>query len=89
VRLLQEFGPNLKRPHVDTIEDSEFPNMRELRIQHEGRPYRMLYAFDPRRVGILLLGGDKTGNLCWYKDFIPKADAIFRQYLRDLEAGKE
>ena len=85
MRLLQEFGPNLKRPHVDTIEDSEFPNMRELRIQHEGRPYRVLYAFDPRRVGILLVGGDKTGNDRWYKEYIPKADAIYRQHLSELE----
>ena len=85
VRLFQEQGPNLKRPHADTLEGSSFPNMRELRIQHDGRPYRVLYAFDPRRVGILLLGGDKTGNPRWYKEFIPKADEIYRRHLRDLE----
>jgi hypothetical protein len=83
---LQEQGPNLKRPHADTLEGSSFPNMRELRIQHEGRPYRVLYAFDPRRVGILLLGGDKTGNPRWYQDFIPKADEIYRRHLRELES---
>jgi hypothetical protein len=59
--------------------------MRELRIQHEGRPYRVLYAFDPRRVDILLLGGDKTGNPRWYKEFIPKADELYRRQLRELE----
>jgi hypothetical protein len=83
---LQEQGPNFKRPHADTLEGSSFPNMRELRIQHEGRPYRVLYAFDPRRVGILLLGGDKTGNPRWYQDFIPKADEIYRRHLRELES---
>jgi hypothetical protein len=88
VRLLQEHGPNLKRPHADTLEGSSFPNMRELRIQHEGRPYRVLYAFDPRRIGILLLGGDKTGNARWYIEYIPKADAIYRQHLRELEDDK-
>jgi hypothetical protein len=46
----------------------------------------VLYAFDPRRVGILLLGGDKTGNPRWYKEYIPKADEIYRRHLRDLES---
>ena len=86
VRLLQEQGPNLKRPHADTLEGSSFPNMRELRIQHEGRPYRVLYAFDPRRVGILLLGGDKTGNPRGYQEYIPKADELYRRHLRELES---
>jgi hypothetical protein len=63
--------------------------MRELRIQHEGRPYRVLYAFDPRRVGILLVGGDKTGNARWYIENIPKADAIYRQHLRELKEDKQ
>lgn len=58
--------------------------MRELRIQHAGRPYRVLYAFDPRRVGILLLGGDKTGDDRWYDVFVPKADALFTLHLTEL-----
>ena len=49
--------------------------MRELRIQHEGRPYRVLYAFDPRRSAILVLGGDKTGNDRWYEEQVPVADS--------------
>jgi hypothetical protein len=85
VRLLQEYGPNLKRPHADTVEGSDYPNMRELRCQHEGRPYRVLYAFDPRRIGVLLIGGDKTGNARWYEKYIPWADAIFKEHLRDIE----
>lgn len=85
VRLLQEYGPNLKRPHADTVEQSSFPNMKELRCQHHGRPYRVLYAFDPRRIGILLIGGDKTGNSSWYDEYIPRADAIYRKHLRDVE----
>jgi hypothetical protein len=48
--------------------------MRELRIQHEGRPYRVLYAFDPRRSAILLIGGDKTRSDRWYEEFVPAAD---------------
>lgn len=59
--------------------------MRELRIQHEGRPYRVLYAFDPRRTAILLIGGDKTGNDRWYEEYVPRADAVYDQHLRELE----
>jgi len=59
--------------------------MRELRIQHRGKPWRVLYAFDPRRAAILLLGGDKTGNSRWYEENVPKADALFDEYLRDRD----
>lgn len=62
VTLLQDFGPSLSRPHADVIDGSHYPNMKELRAQHNGRPYRILFIFDPRRVGVLLIGGDKTGN---------------------------
>jgi hypothetical protein len=61
VVVLREFGPALTRPLADTVRNSRFANMRERRVQHGGRPYRILYAFDPRRTAILLLGGDKTG----------------------------
>ena len=59
--------------------------MRELRIQHQRRPYRVLYAFDPRRAGILLLGGDKTGNDRWYEEQVPVADRLYDEHLRQLE----
>jgi len=59
--------------------------MRELRIQHEGRPYRVLYAFDPRRTAMLLVGGDKTGNNRWYDEYVPLADAIYDRHLLELE----
>ena len=58
--------------------------MRELRIQHKGRPYRVLYAFDPRRTAILLLGGDKTGNDDWYKENVPVADRLYDEYISEL-----
>jgi len=50
--------------------------MRELRVQHQGRPYRVLYIFDPRRVALLLLGGDKTGDDRWYERNVPLADQL-------------
>ena len=59
--------------------------MRELRIQHAGRPYRVLYAFDPRRNALLLIGGDKTGNDRWYEVFVPIADALYQKHLEELE----
>ena len=61
--------------------------MRELRIQHEGRPYRVLYAFDPARTAFLLVGGDKTGNPRWYEISIPKAEGIYAQHLEELKRG--
>ncbi len=59
--------------------------MRELRIQVHGRPFRTLYAFDPRRVAILLIAGDKTGNDRWYDVFVPKADDLYDEHLEILE----
>lgn len=71
VGLLIELGPNLQRPHADTVHQSRFKNMRELRSQSHGNPLRTLYAFDPRRTAILLIGGDKTGDVAstnaWYR----------------------
>jgi hypothetical protein len=58
--------------------------MRELRIQHQGRPLRVLYAFDPRRVAILLIGGDKTGNDRWYDVAIPVADRLYDDHLQQI-----
>jgi hypothetical protein len=87
VSLLQELGPTLTMPHSSGIEMSRHKHMRELRIQHEGRPYRVLYAFDPRRTAILLIGGDKTGKDRWYEEFVPRGDAIYDRHLGELEKG--
>ena len=84
VNLLEAIGPALTRPHADTIHGSKFPNMRELRCQHQGRPYRVLYAFDPRRTAMLLIGGDKTGRPDWYEVFVPRADRIYAQHLKEI-----
>jgi len=59
--------------------------MRELRVQHRGRPYRVLYAFDPRRAAILLIGGDKTGNDRWYEQYVPIADDLYDAHLKDVK----
>ncbi len=59
--------------------------MRELRMQVLGSPFRTLYAFDPRRVAILLIAGDKSGNERWYEVFVPKADRLYDDHLSSLE----
>jgi hypothetical protein len=84
VGLLEKCGPSLKFPYSSGMIASKHPHMRELRVQHKGRPYRVLYAFDPRRVGILLLGGDKTGHSRWYEEFLPIADKIYDEHILTL-----
>lgn len=85
VKLLEDYGPDLKFPHSSGIQTSKHGHMRELRTQHEGRPYRTLYAFDPRRAVILLIGGDKTGNDRWYEKFVPLADDLYDEHLVQLK----
>ena len=85
VRLLQELGPTLKMPQSSAVVMSRHARMRELRIQHKGRPYRVLYVFDPRRSAVLLIGGDKTGNDRWYEEYVARADAIYDRHLGALE----
>ncbi|MFT6098260.1 MAG: hypothetical protein ACJAYF_000796 [Arenicella sp.] len=85
VTLLQSKGPQLPFPHSSGINNSKHSHMRELRTQHQGRPYRTLYAFDPRRSAILLLGGDKTGDNDWYDKNIPIADRLYDDHLALLK----
>jgi hypothetical protein len=85
VMLLQRFGPALRRPHSGAISSSRHANMKELIIQHRGHPYRVLYAFDPRRSAILLIGGDKTGRDRWYEIFVPIADKLYDEHLAALK----
>jgi len=84
VRLLEERGPQLGHPHSSGIARSRHRHMRELRIQYRGRPYRVLYAFDPRRTAILLIGGDKTGDDRWYEAYVPLADRLYDEHLAAL-----
>ena len=85
VRLLEMRGPHLEFPHSSKIRGSRHPHMRELRTQVNGRPFRTLYAFDPRRCAILLIGGDKTGRDDWYEVFVPEADRLYDEHLAQLK----
>lgn len=82
VDLLEEHGPALGRPIVDTVAQSRHANMKELRVS-AGGALRILFAFDPARQAVLLLGGDKAGQWReWYAKEVPRADDLFDAYLR-------
>lgn len=87
VRLLEKCGPTLGYPHSSKISNSRHNHMRELRTQHQGRPLRTLYAFDPRRTAVLLIGGDKTGDDRWYEVNIPLADRLYDEHLEEIRDG--
>lgn len=84
IDLLESRGPDLGRPAVDRISGSRHRNMKELRAS-EGGALRVLFAFDPRRQAILLLGGDKSGQWTeWYEWAISAADDLYNDYLDEL-----
>jgi hypothetical protein len=84
VYLLEARGPTLAFPHSSDIGGSKHGNMRELRVQVGGDPYRIFYAFDPRRAAILLVGGNKAGDGQFYERMVPIADRIYDQHLQEL-----
>jgi hypothetical protein len=86
--ILEIQGASLGRPYVDTIKGSAFTNMKELRVQHDGNPYRILFAFDPQRRAVLLIGGNKRGDKRWYEVNIPIADRLFVEYLEETNGGE-
>ena len=85
IEVLRERGPQLSRPRADTLKGSRLTNLKELRVQHRGEPYRILYAFDPKRQGVLLIGGNKAGDKKWYDKMIPRAEKLFEAHLKTLE----
>lgn len=87
VGVLGEYGPAIPPQYSEPIKSSAYSNMKELKIQCQGHPVRVFYAFDPRRTGILLLGGDKTGDGRFYKKNVPLADKIYGQHLLEIGEG--
>jgi hypothetical protein len=90
-RLLQQFGPQLGRPRVDTLKDSRHANMKELRFDAADGAWRVAFAFDPKRIAILLVAGDKSGGSQkrFYRELIRKADQRFDAHLnRIMKEGK-
>ena len=89
-KLLQEFGPSLGRPTVDTLAGSRHANMKELRFNWKGGVWRVAFAFDPKRNAILLVAGNKGGaNLKrFYKSLIATADERFDDHLAELRRAE-
>lgn len=89
VALLERFGPQLGRPHADTLKDSEHANMKELRGKTSTAVLRVAFAFDTNREAILLVGGNKAGvnERRFYKVLIEQADTLFTRHLAKL-AGR-
>jgi hypothetical protein len=79
-KLLQDYGPKLGRPHADTLNGSQFSNMKELRFKAAGGVWRVAFAFDPNREGVLLVAGDR-----FYKRLIAKADERYAVYLATMK----
>ena len=92
VGLLEERGPTLGFPHTSDVKGSRHGRMRELRVQEGGKPIRIFYAWDPRRVCLLLIGGDKTGDKQFYDRLVSAADSLYDEHLdglrREGEHGK-
>jgi hypothetical protein len=88
---LERRGPMLPSPYSSGVKGSKHGEMRELRVQSGGRPIRIFYAFDPRRMAMLLIGGKKAGVKRFYEQFIPIADRLYDEHLAELreESGKE
>ena len=89
-RLLQQFGPQLGRPRVDTLKGSHHANMKELRFDAADGVWRVAFAFDPRRKAILLVCRDKSGGSeeRFYRQLIEKADARFNVHLARIKRGR-
>lgn len=82
VSILEQAGVTLGSPQSSAIKGTVYP-IRELRIQSQGRPLRVFYAFDPTRDAVLIIGGDKTGDKRFYKRMVPQAERIWLQYLEE------
>lgn len=90
-RLLQQFGPQLGRPTVDTLRGSKHANMKELRFNTADGVWRAAFAFDPKRRAIVLVAGDKSGGSekHFYKQLIGKADARFDAHLAEIKTQEQ
>jgi hypothetical protein len=88
-RLLEQLGPQLGRPHVDTLNDSRHANMKEMRFNAADGVWRVAFAFDPKRKAILLVAGDKSGGSekRFYRELVRKADQRFDAHLGRLNNG--
>ncbi len=85
--MLEQFGPQVGSPRVDTLKGSRHSNMKELRFDAAGEVWRVAFAFDPKRSAILLIAGDKSGGgeKRFYRKLIAKADERFDEHLSRMK----
>ncbi len=91
IAALREEGPALGRPLVDRVQGSRIHHLKELRPGSAGRSeIRVLFAFDPTRSALLLVGGDKAGNWQrWYRQNIPIAEQLYLEYTSEQSEQEE
>ncbi len=91
VELLTKFGPQLGRPHVDTLKGSKHANLKELRFRADDGAWRIAFAFDAKRRAILLIGGDKSGvsKDRFYRNLIELAERRFDSHQTALAKGRK
>ena len=87
--MLEERGPTLGYPYSSDVRASRHGRMRELRVQRAGKPIWIFYAWDPRRVCLLLIGGDKTGDDQFYERMVAIADDLYDEHLETLLREEE
>lgn len=87
ITALQQEGPAMGRPLVDTVKGSRLANLKELRPGSAGATeVRLLFVFDPLRRAVFLVGGDKAGDWQgWYRSSIPLAEAAYEDYVTQQE----
>lgn len=85
VKYLEISGPELGRPRADTLKGSDYANMKELRFKADKGAWRVAFAFDPKRNGIILVAGDKSNDKKFYDKLIKTADRRFTEHLAKLE----
>ena len=91
VRVLQQVGPSLGRPLVDTLNGSKYANMKELRAKAQGQVIRIAFAFDPKQKALLLTAGAKQGRSekQFYRALIRKADRLYAAHLGALKGAAD
>jgi hypothetical protein len=87
IEVIEQMGPHLGRPRVDTLNDSKYKNMKEIRFNAADGVWRFAFAFDPQRQAVIFCGGDKSGGSQkrFYKQLIAKADERFGRHLKNIK----
>jgi len=87
--ILSNYGPSLSRPYVDTLKGSKLNNLKELRTKFKNNYFRIIFAFDPERDIILLVGGNKSNDKNFYSKIISKAEKLFLKHIDDIQRIKD